>query len=158
MLIRFIVAVLLVTTGVACKHNKRANTTVRNRAMFDFPCPKNELTLRVVDVEGARKMATQIAAYGCGKKAVYAYAPRANTWLINGAVSEMPADFDLDANADLGTDSRRDKKQAAKAEKKGKMGASATPPAAPPAVEPAPEPSMPDASPDAPVDAAPDPS
>ncbi len=96
MFARLVLVALVVLAGAACKHNKHATTTVRNRAMFDFPCAKDELTLKVADVQGARKLATQIAAYGCGKKAVYAYVPNTNTWLLNGAVSEIPEDFDID--------------------------------------------------------------
>ena len=113
---------LLVTVGAACKHNKHANTTVRSRAMFDFACPEDALTLRVVDVEGARKLSSQIAVYGCDKKAVYVYVPDIDTWVINGAVSEMPTDFDVAPNVTKGKDKSRDDKKAAKAEKKGKMG------------------------------------
>ena len=142
-----LVAALLVFTA-ACKHNKHANTTVQNRAMFDFACPKDQLTLRVADVQGARKLATQIAAYGCGKKAVYVYAPNTNTWILNGPVSEIPADFDLEQNVSDGTDKRRLQKKAEKAEKKGKMSAAeATPaegaPAEAPVAEPDPAPESP---------------
>ena len=59
-LIRFILAAALVLAATACKHNKRATTTVTRRAAFDLACPKEELKLNVVDVEGARKMATQL--------------------------------------------------------------------------------------------------
>ena len=69
---RFILAALLVFAATACKHNKQASTTVRNRAAFDLSCPKEDLTLVVADTDGARKLATQIAVYGCGDKAVYA--------------------------------------------------------------------------------------
>ena len=145
MLARLLLVTLLVSTGIACKHNKHATTTVRNRAMFDFPCPKDELTLRVADVQGARKLATQIAAYGCGKKAVYVYVPETHTWVLNGAVSEIPADFDMTALVTEGTDKKRVQKKGAKAEKKGQMPAPAptpepTEPAAPePTAEPAQE-------------------
>ena len=142
MLARLVLVALLVAIGAACKHNKHANTTVSNRAMFDFPCPKDQLTLRVADVQGARKLATQIAAYGCGKKAVYVYVPETNTWIINGAVSEIPADFDMQKNVTEGTDKKRDQKKAAKAEKHGDMKPEAEAPTeAAPAAEPeAPEP------------------
>ena len=121
MLTRLILVALLITAGAACKHNKHANTTVKNRAMFDFPCAKDELTLVVADVQGARKMATQVAAYGCGKKAVYVYVPDTNTWILNGAVSEIPEDFDVNAAVTEGTDKKRVQKKASKAQKKGKM-------------------------------------
>lgn len=141
MITRLVLVVLLVTAGVACKHNKHANTTVKNRAMFDFPCPKDELTLVVADVQGARKMATQIAAYGCGKKAVYVYVPNTNTWILNGAVSEIPEDFDMDAAVTEGGDKKRVQKKASKAQKKGKMDAPKATPAEPAPVEAAPDPS-----------------
>jgi len=151
MIPRLILVALLVTAGIACKHNKHASTTVRNRAMFDFACPKDELTLRVADVQGARKLATQIGVYGCGKKAVYVYVPDTNTWILNGAVSEIPADFDMTANVTEGTDKKRVQKNAAKAEKKGKMAPAEAAPAEAAPVEAAAEPA-------APADAAPDPS
>ena len=135
MLSRLLLVTLLVTAGAACKHNKHGNTTVKNRAMFDFPCPKDELTLKVADVHGARKLSTQIAAYGCGKKAVYVFVPDTNTWVINGAVSEIPEDFDLDAAVTGQTDGKRVSKKATKAEKHGGMDNSV--PAAKP--EPSPE-------------------
>ena len=145
MLARLGLVALLVVVGAACKHNKHATTTVRNRAMFDFPCAKDELTLKVGDVQGARKMATQIAAYGCGKKAVYIYVPNTDTWILNGAVSEIPEDFDLDAAVSDGSDTKRVQKQANKAEKKGKMaGSEAAATEAAPA-EAAPEPVAPPA-------------
>ncbi len=122
MLRRFLVAMLLLTAASACKHNKHANTTVRSRAMFDFSCPEDELTLRVVDVVGARKLATQIAVYGCGKKAVYVYVSDTDTWLSNGGVSEMPADFEPPPNVTEGQGKKRTDKQSAKAEQRGKMG------------------------------------
>lgn len=135
---RFVLAALLVVAATACKHNKHGNTTVQARAMFDFACPQDKLTLRVVDTEGARKMASQIAAYGCGKKAVYAYFPDADTWLINGAVSEMPSEFEVPANVTKGKDRKRADKQASKAERRGKMNSDAPTPDEPAPVEPAP--------------------
>ena len=153
MISRLVLVTLLVTAGIACKHNKHATTTVRNRAMFDFACPKDNLTLRVADVQGARKLATQIGVYGCGKKAVYVYAPDTDTWVINGAVSEMPADFDVYENVTKGTDKKRDQKKAAKAEKQGGMSpAEEAPTEAAPVVTPEP------AAPETPAEAAPDPS
>lgn len=140
MLTRLLLVTLLVTAGAACKHNKHANTTVKNRAMFDFPCAKDELTLVVADVQGARKMATQIAAYGCGKKAVYVYVPNTNTWIVNGVVAEIPEDFDVHAAVTDGSDKKRVQKKASKAQKRGKMDApKATPVAAPVEAVPAPD-------------------
>jgi hypothetical protein len=118
-----LVSLLLVAAG-ACKHNKKANTTVRARASFEFPCPKDELTLRVGDTQGARKLASMIGAYGCGKKAVYVYAPDIDTWVIDGAISEMPDDFEVPANVTKGKEKKRVDKQSSKAEKRGKMGPS----------------------------------
>jgi hypothetical protein len=84
---RLILVALLLVTGAACKHNKRAQTTVRQRAAFDFPCSESQLTLKVLDTEGARDMASQIAVHGCGKKAVYMYYPDTGTWILDGVVS-----------------------------------------------------------------------
>lgn len=86
-LVRFTLAALLVLTAGACKHNKRANTIVTQRASFDFPCHQSELTLTTLDTEGARKLASQIAVHGCDKKAVYVYYPNTNTWMLNGTVA-----------------------------------------------------------------------
>lgn len=120
--------------------------------MFDFSCPENELTLRVVDTEGPRKMASQIAVYGCGQKAVYVYFPDTDTWILDGAVSAMPADFEVPPNVTKGKDKKRDDKKAAKAEKKGKMGSSEAAPAPQTPVEQAPVEQQ------APADTVPDPS
>jgi hypothetical protein len=89
---RFAIAVLFVVGATACKHNKNANTTVTRRAAFDLACPKEELKLNVVDTEGARKMASQIAVRGCEQKAVYVYYPDADTWIIDGAVTALSED------------------------------------------------------------------
>ena len=62
------------------------------RAAFDLACPKEELKLNVVDTEGARKMASQIAVRGCEQKAVYVYYPDADTWIIDGAVTALSED------------------------------------------------------------------
>ena len=121
---RLALVTFLLVAAVACKHNKKANTTVRGRASFEFPCPKDELTLRVGDTQGARKLASMIGAYGCGKKAVYVYAPDIDTWVIDGAISEMPDGFEVPANVTKGKDKKRIDKQSSKAEKRGKMGAS----------------------------------
>ncbi len=87
MWIRLAIAALLVVSLGACKHNKRANTLVTQRASFDFPCHQSELTLTTLDTEGARKLASQIAVHGCEKKAVYVYSPDTNTWVLNGVVA-----------------------------------------------------------------------
>ena len=87
MWIRLLIVLSLLVGATACKHNKRANTTVTRRAAFDLTCPKEELKLNVVDTEGARKMATQIAVRGCEQKAVYVYFPDSDTWIIDGIVN-----------------------------------------------------------------------
>ena len=119
MVARFLLA------ATACKHNKRANTTVGRRAAFDFPCEQSELTLTVLDTEGARHMASQIGVHGCGKKAVYAYYPDSHTWLLDGAVSAAPDGYHAPAHITKGKDEKRDEKksgrQAIKAEKRGGM-------------------------------------
>jgi hypothetical protein len=148
MLTRLVLVALLITAGAACKHNKKANTTVRDRASFEFACPKDELTLRVGDTQGARKQATMIGAYGCGQKAVYVYAPDIDTWVIDGQITPMPEDFEVGESTTEGKRQKRNEKQAAKAEKRGKMGASDAAPANAAPVEPAPEPAVPEVPPD----------
>jgi len=142
-LIRLAIAALVVLSATACKHNKRANTTVTRRAAFDLACPAQELKLNVVDAEGARKMATQIAVQGCGQKAVYAYFPDSDTWLIDGAVTPLSEDYEVPPPISKGRGKRGDK-QMQKAEKRGKMEVAVpapaeTPPVDPTPVEPAPE-------------------
>jgi hypothetical protein len=85
-----ILVTLALLSMTACKHNSRARTTVQQRAAFDFPCPQSELTLTVLDTEGARDLASQIAVEGCGKKAVYVYIPDTNTWILDGVVASAP--------------------------------------------------------------------
>lgn len=136
-ILRLAVVTLLLVAAVACKHNKRANTTVARRAAFDLSCPKEELNLNVVDTEGARKMASQIAVQGCGQKAVYAYYPDSDTWLIDGLVTPLSADYEVPSPISKGTGKREDK-QVQKAEKRGKM--NPVLPAEAAAVEAAPEP------------------
>ena len=119
-LLRLALAALLVTAGTACKHNKKATTTVTRRAGFDLSCPKEELKLNVVDTEGARKMATQIAVRGCEQKAVYAYYPDSDTWIIDGIVTPLTSEYEVPPPIDKGRGKRGDKK-ALKAEKRGKM-------------------------------------
>jgi hypothetical protein len=119
-LLRLTIISLLVISAVACKHNKRANTTVRERAAFDLLCDPNALKLGVIDTEGARKLVSQIAVYGCDKKAVYVYYPDADTWVIDGAITEVPADFKLAEHSGEKRD-KKSKRKAQKAQKKGKM-------------------------------------
>ena len=138
MLIRLAIAVLLVVTATACKHNKRATTTVTRRAAFDLACTKEELKLNVIDTEGARKMATQIAVRGCEQKVVYAYYPDSDTWLIDGAVTALSPDYQVPPPIGKGRGKRGDK-QTVKAEKRGKMDSGSPEPAKPAPVEPAPE-------------------
>lgn len=111
---------LLLIAAVGCKHNKRATTTVTRRAAFDLSCPKEELRLNVVDTEGARKMASQIAVRGCEQKAVYVYYPDSDTWIIDGAVTALSEDYQVPPPIDKGRGKRGDK-QTIKAEKRGKM-------------------------------------
>ncbi len=83
---------LLVTAATACnRHDERATTTVLRRAAFDFPCDESELTLAVLEARGARYMASHMAAYGCGKRAIYVFDPDSNTWVLDGAVSPASA-------------------------------------------------------------------
>jgi hypothetical protein len=132
-------ATLLIAAGTACKHNKTANTTVTRRAAFDLSCPKEELKLNVVDTEGARKMASQIAVRGCGQKAVYMYYPDSDTWIIDGAVTALPEDYQVPPPIDKGRGKRGDKKTL-KAEKRGKMDPTDPAPAEKPPVKPEPAP------------------
>jgi len=137
MLIRLAIVALLVIAGTACKHNKRANTTVIRRAAFDLSCPKEELKLNVVDTEGARKMATQLAVRGCEQKAVYVYYPDSDTWIIDGIVTPLAPAYEVPPPIDKGRGKRGDK-QAQKAEKRGKMNPRSPAPAEPAPAEPAP--------------------
>ncbi|MBW1832638.1 MAG: hypothetical protein JRJ10_13255 [Deltaproteobacteria bacterium] len=151
MLIRLAIAVLLVIAGTACKHNKRANTTVGHRAAFDFPCEQGELTLTVLDTEGARHMASQIGVHGCGKKAVYAYYPDSDTWLLDGVVSAAPDGYHVPTHITKGKHEKRAEKksgrQATKAEKRGGMQPVGAAPVSPaPVEEAAPETPVPDPS------------
>jgi len=119
-LLRLSIVGLLVISAVACKHNKRANTTVRERAAFDLLCEPNELKLGVIDTEGARKLVSQIAVYGCDKKAVYVYYPDADTWVIDGPITEVPEDFKLKERSGENRN-KKSKRKAQKAKKKGNM-------------------------------------
>ncbi|MFW2388717.1 MAG: hypothetical protein ACN4G0_10295 [Polyangiales bacterium] len=140
MLIRLALAAILVIAGTACKHNKKANTTVVRRAAFDLACPKDDLKLNVVDTVGARKMASQIAVRGCDQKAVYVYYPDSDTWRIDGIVTPLAAGYEVPPPIDKGRGKRGDK-QTLKAEKRGKMENDPSEPAAP-----APDGSVPDAN------------
>ena len=77
-------------------------------------------------------MATQIAMQGCDQKAVYVYFPDSNTWILDGAVTALSADYQVPPPIDKGRGKRGDKKTL-KAEKRGKMDSSS-----PASVEPAP--------------------
>jgi hypothetical protein len=150
-LMRLAIAVLLVIAGTACKHNKRANTTVTHRAAFDFPCEHGQLTLTVLDTEGARHMASQIGVHGCGKKAVYAYYPDSDTWLLDGVVSAAPDGYRVPTHITTGRHEKRAEKksgrQATKAEKRGGMEPAGPAPVSPAPVEQAtPETPVPDPS------------
>lgn len=115
LLTRLSLVVLLVIAGSACKHNKNANTTVKQRAAFDLSCAQDDLKLNVLDTEGARKLSSQIAVYGCGQKAVYVYYPDGNTWVIDGIVTPVEEGFEMRASAAEGD------RRSSRAEKKGKM-------------------------------------
>lgn len=131
MITRLVLVALLVTTASACKHNKRANTTVRHRASFELSCPQDDLKLVVLDTEGVRKMSSLIGVQGCGQQAVYAYYPDSNTWLIDGAVAPIEEDFEPDARVTEGKGKSKEDKRAAKAERKGGMVADAPEPEEP---------------------------
>ncbi|MDH3622661.1 MAG: hypothetical protein OEQ49_02215 [Myxococcales bacterium] len=112
---------LIATVGFACGHNKRANKTVLDRASFDFQCPKEEIELIVIDEEGARNLASQIAAHGCEKKAVYVFFPDVDTWVLNGSVGPAPVEHDPDAYHGK-RKNKKEKRAAKKADKKAKKG------------------------------------
>ncbi|MGB5810576.1 MAG: hypothetical protein WBG86_08610 [Polyangiales bacterium] len=103
---------LLSVVAFGCGHNRRSATTVLTRASFDFQCPKEQIELIVIDEEGARNLASQIAAHGCAKKAVYVFVPDTYTWVLNGAVT--PADVVHDPNAYHGKKMSRKEKRADK--------------------------------------------
>ncbi|MEM9729728.1 MAG: hypothetical protein AAF997_14155 [Myxococcota bacterium] len=86
--------ILTLSFVAACAHNKRANRTVLARSSFDFQCPEGDIELTVLDDEGARDLASQIAARGCGSQAVYVYVPDTNTWVLNGPVRPTDAEVD----------------------------------------------------------------
>jgi len=94
MVARLSLLLLMATVGFACAHNRRSERTVLERASFDFHCPKDQIELIVIDEEGARHLASQIAAHGCEKKAVYIFYPDIDTWVINGSVRTTSAEHD----------------------------------------------------------------
>jgi hypothetical protein len=116
MVARLSLLFLMATVGFACAHNKRSERTVLERASFDFHCPKDQIELIVIDEEGARNLASQIAAHGCEKKAVYIFYPDMDTWVINGSVTTAPAEHD--PHAYHGHRKNRQEKRADKKAKK----------------------------------------
>jgi hypothetical protein len=120
MVTRLSLLFLMATVGFACAHNKRSERTVLERASFDFHCPKDQIELIVIDEEGARNLASQIAAHGCEKKAVYIFYPDMDTWVINGSVSAAPTEHDPNAyhgKRKHKQEQRSEKKQNKKAKK-----------------------------------------
>ncbi len=138
MFARIALVLLIATVGFACGHNKRATKTVLDRASFDFQCPKEEIELIVIDEEGARNLASQIAAHGCEKKAVYVFFPDVDTWVLNGSVG--PASIEHDPDAYHGKrKNKKEKRAARKAKKKAKKGKGEAEAAIPDVDTPAPE-------------------
>ena len=82
-----LVTAVMAVIYIGCGHDKRAMKTVTSRASFDFGCPADELELRVLSTEGARKVANQIGVTGCGKKAVYVYFSSSDTWIADSAIT-----------------------------------------------------------------------
>ena len=66
---------------------------VRNRAAFDLSCPKEALSLVVLNTQGPTypQLAMEIGATGCEKRA--AYVARPGGWALNSPIStvEKPA-------------------------------------------------------------------
>ena len=60
---------------------ERSFAAVRNRASFEFDCPKDQLTLTVLNTSS--DSISQIGATGCGHKSVYVRMPNTDTWLLN---------------------------------------------------------------------------
>jgi hypothetical protein len=83
----FLVTIVMAALCIGCGHDKRAMKTVTSRASFDLSCPAEELELRVLSTEGARKVANQIGVTGCGKKAVYVYFSSSDTWIADAAIT-----------------------------------------------------------------------
>ncbi len=102
---------------LSAAHNKRSERTVLDRASFDFHCPKEQIELIVLDEEGARNLASQIAAHGCEKKAVYIFYPDTDTWVLNGSIAHAPAEHDPGAYHGK-RKNRKEKKADKKSEKK----------------------------------------
>ena len=94
--------------SAGCVHNKRALETVTTRAAFDFDCAPDELTLTVLDTEGARGLASQIGVEGCGEKSVYVYLASTDTWVANSAVTAEMAQ----AEADFAEERQRENERA----------------------------------------------
>ena len=127
---RLLFLVLIAIVGVACGHNRRSTKTVLDRASFDFQCPREEIELIVIDEEGARNLASQIAAHGCEHKAVYVFFPDTDTWVLNGSVGPAPAEHDPSAyhgkkknrqeEHDEKKQAKKDEKAAKKADKEAK--------------------------------------
>ena len=82
-----LVSAVVAALCVACGHDKRAMNTITSRASFDLSCPEDELELKVLATEGARKLASQIGVTGCGKKAVYIYFASSDTWIADSAIT-----------------------------------------------------------------------
>jgi hypothetical protein len=82
-----LVSAVVAALCVACGHDKRAMKTITSRASFDLTCPEDELELKVLATEGARKLASQIGVTGCGKKAVYIYFASSDTWIADSAIT-----------------------------------------------------------------------
>ncbi len=115
---RLLLVLLLVSTAGACKHNKRASRTVLERASFDFYCPKSDIELHVIDEEGIRNLASQIAAFGCDQKAVYVFYPDADTWTLNGPVMSASAELQAEDTYHGQRLNRKENKAEKKANKK----------------------------------------
>jgi hypothetical protein len=79
--------VVVAALCVGCGHDKRAVKTITSRASFDLSCPEDELELKVLATEGARKLASQIGVTGCGKKTVYIYFASSDTWIADSAIT-----------------------------------------------------------------------
>ncbi|MCB9624301.1 MAG: hypothetical protein H6723_13380 [Sandaracinus sp.] len=60
----------------------RDEPAIRNRASFDFECPPDQLTLRVLDVANER-YARQVGVTGCGRRAVYVDPRMDYMWVAN---------------------------------------------------------------------------
>jgi len=119
MFARLALALLIATVALACGHNRRSTKTVLDRASFDFHCPREQIELIVIDEEGARNLASQIAAHGCEHKAVYVFFPDVDTWVLNGSVAPAPVEHDPGAYHGKRLN-KKEEKAAKKSEKKDK--------------------------------------